>query len=148
MWGLVRPLCQRRLATLSRARHTAASFFSLHMIETSLGQRLRELRDKADLSLRELAKRTGISSPFLSDIELGRRFPSEEILGKLAAALKVPAEDLKKYDNRAPIADLKRLMDSDPKLGFAFRTAVEKIKSGELTAEDIIARLAKSPRKK
>jgi transcriptional regulator with XRE-family HTH domain len=118
------------------------------MIEISLGQRLRELRDEADLSLRELAKRTGISSPFLSDIELGRRFPSEEILGKLAAALNVPPEDLKKYDNRAPIADLKRLMDSDPKLGFAFRTAVEKLKSGELTADDIIARLTKSPRKK
>jgi hypothetical protein len=43
---------------------------------------------------------------------------------------------------RAPIADLKRLMDSDPKLGFAFRPAVEKVKSGKLTAEDIIARLA------
>jgi transcriptional regulator with XRE-family HTH domain len=74
-----------------------------------------------------LAKRSGISSPFLSDIELGRRFPSEEILGKLAAALNVPVEDLQKYDNRGPIADLKRLMDSDPKLGFAFRTAVEKV---------------------
>src|ERR1700757_2692500 len=118
------------------------------MIEISLGQRLHELRDKADLSLRELAKQVGISPPFLSDIELGRRFPSEEILVKLASALRVPLEDLQKYDNRAPIADLKRLMDSDPKLGFAFRTAVEKVKSGELTAEDIIARLGKSPRKK
>ena len=98
------------------------------MNETSLGQRLRELRDKADLSARELAKRIGVSSPFLSDIELGRRFPSEEVLGKLAAALNVPLEDLKQYDNRGPIADLKRLMDSNPKLGFAFRTAVEKIK--------------------
>jgi hypothetical protein len=39
-------------------------------------------------------------------------------------------------------------MDSNPKLGFAFRTAVEKVKSGELTAEDIIVRLGKSPRKK
>jgi transcriptional regulator with XRE-family HTH domain len=136
------------LARSLGVRHTAVSFFSLQMIETSLGQRLRELRDKADLSLRELAKRSGISSPFLSDIELGRRFPSEEILRKLAAALSVPVEDLKKYDNRGPIADLKRLMDSDPKLGFAFRTAVEKVKSGELTAEDIIARLSKSPRKK
>jgi transcriptional regulator with XRE-family HTH domain len=118
------------------------------MIETSLGQRLRELRDGADLSLRELAKRSGISSPFLSDIELGRRFPSEEILGRLAAALNVPLEDLKKYDNRAPIADLKRLMDSDPKLGFAFRTAVEKVKSGELTADELIAKLTKPSRKK
>jgi transcriptional regulator with XRE-family HTH domain len=118
------------------------------MIEISLGQRLRELRDKADLSLRELAKRIGISSPFLSDIELGRRFPSEEILAKLARALNVTLEYLKKYDNREPIADLKRLMDSNPKLGFAFRTAVEKVKSGELTAEELIARLTKSPPKK
>jgi transcriptional regulator with XRE-family HTH domain len=118
------------------------------MNETSLGQRLRELRDKADLSARELAKRIGVSSPFLSDIELGRRFPSEEVLGKLAAALNVPLEDLKQYDNRGPIADLKRLMDSDPKLGVAFRTAVEKLKSGELTAEDLIARLSKPPWKK
>ena len=118
------------------------------MNETSLGQRLRELRDKADLSARELAKRIGVSSPFLSDIELGRRFPSEEVLGKLAAALNVPLEDLKQYDNRGPIADLKRLMDSDPKLGVAFRTAVEKLKSGELIAEDLIARLSKAPRKK
>src|SRR5262249_4666678 len=65
------------------------------MIEISLGQRLRELRDKADLSVRELAKRIGVSSPFLSDIELGRRFPSEEVLGKLAAALNVSLEELK-----------------------------------------------------
>ena len=117
------------------------------MIEISLGQRLHELRDRADLSLRELAKKVGISGPFLSDIELGRRFPSEEILAKLARALNVPLDDLKKYDNREPIADLKRLMDSDPKLGFAFRTAVEKVKSGELTAEDIIAKLGKSRKK-
>jgi len=52
------------------------------MIEISLGQWLHELRDKADLSLRELARKVGISSPFLSDIDLGRIFPSEEILAK------------------------------------------------------------------
>jgi hypothetical protein len=34
-------------------------------------------------------------------------------------------------------------VNSDPKLGFAFRTVVEKIKNGELTAEDIIAKLSK-----
>src|ERR1700757_4172972 len=118
------------------------------MIEISLGKRLQELRDRADLSLRELAKRVGISGPFLSDIELGRRFPSEEILAKLASALNVSLEDLQQYDNRRPIADLNRLMDFDPKLGVAVRRAVEKVKSGELTADDIIARLGKTPRKK
>jgi len=64
------------------------------MNEISLGQRLHELRDRVDLSLRESAKKVGISSPFLSDIELGRRFPSEEILAKLASALNVSLEDL------------------------------------------------------
>jgi transcriptional regulator with XRE-family HTH domain len=136
------------LVSFHRARHTIVSLFSSHMIETSLGQRLHQLRDKADLSMSELAKKVGISPPFLSDIELGRRFPSEEILAKLASALNVTFQELEKYDNRGPIADLKRLMDSDPKLGFAFRTAVEKVKSGELTADDIIARLGKSPKKK
>ena len=113
------------------------------MIAISLGQRIHELRDKADLSLRGLAKRIGISPAFLSDIELGRRFPSKEILARLADALDVSPDELKQYDTRGPITDLKRLVDSDPKLGFAFRTVVEKIKNGELTAEDIIAKLSK-----
>jgi|SRR5580704_2904105 transcriptional regulator with XRE-family HTH domain len=102
------------------------------MIEISLGQRIRELRDKSDLSLRGLAQRIGISSPFLSDIEL-----------KLANALDVSPDELKQYDTRRPIADLKPLMDSNPKLGFAFRMVVEKVKNGELTAEDIVAKLSK-----
>ena len=55
---------------------------------------------------------------------VNQEVPVHEI--KLASALNVPLEDLQQYDNRGPIADLKRLMDSDPKLGFAFRTAVEK----------------------
>jgi transcriptional regulator with XRE-family HTH domain len=121
----------------------SVSLISLHVIEISLGQRIHELRGKARLSLRKLADQIGISSPFLSDIELGRRFPSEEILAKLADALDVSPDELKQYDTRGPIADLKRLVDSDPKLGFAFRTVVEKIKNGELTAEDIIAKLSK-----
>ena len=117
------------------------------MIEISLGQRIHELRNKADLSLRQLANQIGISGPFLSDIELGRRFPSDEILAKLASALNEPVQDLKQYDTRELLADLKRLMDSSPKLGFAFRMVVENVKSGELTAEDIVAKLGKSPKR-
>src|SRR5271167_3153785 len=46
------------------------------MIEISLGQRLHELRDKADLSLRELARKVGISGPFLSDFSPWWNLPS------------------------------------------------------------------------
>jgi transcriptional regulator with XRE-family HTH domain len=114
------------------------------MIDITLGRRLHELRNRADLSLRELAEKVNISAPFLSDIELGRRFPSDEILAKLASALNEPVQDLKQYDTRELIADLKRLMDSSPKVGFAFRIVVESVKSDELTAEDIVAKLGKS----
>ncbi len=108
------------------------------MIELTLGQKIHELRDKADLSLRELALKMGVSAPFLSDIELGRRFPSEEVLAKLAVVLRIPIDDLKQYDVREPIADFRRLLDTNPKLGFAFRTVVDGFKSGELTADDLI----------
>jgi ribosome-binding protein aMBF1 (putative translation factor) len=79
---------------LGRATLSQASLAD-KMIEIPLGQRLHELRDKAVLSLRELSRKVGISSPFLSHIELERRFPSEEILGKLAKALNVSLDDLK-----------------------------------------------------
>ena len=59
----------------------------------------------------------------------------------MAAALNTGGQP-KQYDTREPIADLKRLIDSHPKLGFAFKMAVEKVKSGELTAEDLIAKLS------
>src|SRR5260370_2842630 len=99
----------------------------------SLGQRIRELRDKAGLSLRKLADQIDISSPFLSDIELGRRFPSAKISARLAGALNVPLEDLKQYDTRAALSDLKRLVDSDPKLSLSFRMVIENVKSAQLT---------------
>ncbi len=117
------------------------------MIELTLGQKIHELRGKADLSLRELAIKLGVSAPFLSDIELGRRYPSEDVLAKIAQVLNIPIDELKKYDVREPIADLKRLMDTNPKLGFAFRTMVDRVKSGNLTAEEIMKLGQKNPNK-
>ena len=58
------------------------------MIEISLGQRIHELRDKADLSLRGLAKRIGISSPFNhaeDDNGSGREPATEMLLGEQPA---------------------------------------------------------------
>ncbi len=118
------------------------------MIQQSLGQKIKELRDTADLSLRELAKTLGVSAPFLSDVELGRRFPSEEVLAKLATALSVPLEELRQYDSRQPVADLKRMIESNPGLGFAFRTVVEDMKDGKLTPEALAKRLLDTKRKK
>lgn len=92
---------------------------------TTLGQKIRELREAKDISLRELAKRAKFSAAFLSDIELGRRFPSDEVLAKIATALSIPTEELKAFDQRPPIEELKRLSETNPRYGFAFRKLVD-----------------------
>jgi transcriptional regulator with XRE-family HTH domain len=97
----------------------------------SLGQRIRTLREAKDLSLRELAKRVDKSAAFLSDIELGRRFPSDEVLALLAQELDVTQDDLRSYDTRPAVEEIRRLAAENPKYGFAFRTLVEKRLSPE-----------------
>lgn len=111
-----------------------------------LGQRIREIREERDLSLRGLAKKLGFSAAFLSDIELGRRYPSEKNLKDLAHVLGVPFDELRAHDSRAPIEEMKRLTASDPMYAVAFRTIIDR----KLSAEDLL-KLAQSkghPRKK
>ena len=60
----------------------------------SLGEYLREQRESAQLSLRQLAEQAGVSNPYLSQIERGLRRPSAEVLQQLAMALRVSAEQL------------------------------------------------------
>lgn len=59
-----------------------------------LGAYLREQRESAQLSLRQLAEKAGVSNPYLSQIERGLKRPSAEILQQIAKALQVSAESL------------------------------------------------------
>lgn len=59
-----------------------------------LGQFIRQQRQRADLSLRRLADRAGISNPYLSQIERGIRRPSAQILKQLSRALSISAETM------------------------------------------------------
>ena len=97
-----------------------------------LGGRIRELRDRHDISLREFARKLGDISPaHISDIENGRRNPSEDLLHKMAQVLGVAFEELQRLDNRLPVEELRRAMRQDPALGFALRKAVEMNVSSE-----------------
>src|ERR1700739_4138294 len=91
----------------------------------TLGERIRELRENGDFSVRELAKKLRVSAPFLSDVELGRRHPSDEVLGRLATALDTTTDDLKKHDARPPVQELRRMAATDPVMGFALRKMVD-----------------------
>jgi transcriptional regulator with XRE-family HTH domain len=54
-----------------------------------VGAFIRDLRQTAKISLRQLAERAGVSNPYLSQIERGLRKPSAEVLQQLASALRV-----------------------------------------------------------
>lgn len=59
-----------------------------------LGTYLRNLRKEKGLTLREAAKRSGVSHPYLSQIETGKNDnPGLEILMKLAKLYDQPLED-------------------------------------------------------
>jgi len=60
----------------------------------TLGEFIAAQRRSAELSLRQLAEQTGVSNPYLSQIERGLRRPSAEVLQQLSKALRVSAETL------------------------------------------------------
>src|SRR5262252_7686796 len=55
----------------------------------SIGDYIRQQREQAKISLRQLADQAGVSNPYLSQIERGLRKPSAEVLQQLASALRV-----------------------------------------------------------
>ena len=59
-----------------------------------LGAFIRSQRRLANLSLRQLAERTNVSNPYLSQIERGLHEPSVRVLRSIARALNVSAETL------------------------------------------------------
>lgn len=100
------------------------------MNTTAFGSKLRQVREEKNISLRELAKKIGVSGAFLSDIELGRRFPSPEKIELIAAEIGVPVEELRQYDFRDEAEEIRQMMFSDPQAGMAFRTVAEKLRKG------------------
>ena len=61
---------------------------------SGLGGFIREQRDQAQMSVRQLAKAAEVSNPYLSQVERGLRKPSAEILGRIAQGLRISAETL------------------------------------------------------
>ncbi len=59
-----------------------------------LGTFIRSRRKLANLSLRQLAERTRLSNPYLSQIERGLHQPSVRVIRLIADALNVSAETL------------------------------------------------------
>ncbi len=92
------------------------------MNNKTIGQRIREIRDGKKISLRDFAIKIKLSPAFVSDVELGRRYPSEEIIQKMASALGVRPTELNAYNPKPVVEEIKRRsLQADPELGFLMR---------------------------
>jgi transcriptional regulator with XRE-family HTH domain len=61
---------------------------------SDIGSFIKAQRELAQVSVRQLAEKAGVSNPYLSQIERGLRKPSAGVLKQLAKALRVSAEVL------------------------------------------------------
>jgi transcriptional regulator with XRE-family HTH domain len=86
----------------------------------NIGAYIREQREQAKISLRQLAQNAGISNPYLSQIERGLRRPSADILQQIAKGLRISAEALYVQagflEDRAPGSIVREAVLTDPEL--------------------------------
>ncbi|TMK18843.1 MAG: helix-turn-helix domain-containing protein [Actinobacteria bacterium] len=71
---------------------------------TTVGRRVRALREARGLSLRDLAKRSGVSAPMLSQVERGETSPTIAIAQRIAGGLDLPLSTLLRLDERQPVS--------------------------------------------
>lgn len=70
------------------------------MQDGAVGARVRALREAMNLSLRDLAERSGVSAPMLSQVERGETSPTIVIAERIAAGLELSLSQLLRLDER------------------------------------------------
>ena len=73
-----------------------------------LGTRVRALREAMDLSLRDLAERSGVSAPMLSQVERGETSPTLQIAARIAAGLELRLSQLLRLDEDGAVSVVRR----------------------------------------
>jgi transcriptional regulator with XRE-family HTH domain len=116
----------------------------------AIGAYIRDQREQAKISLRQLAQSAGISNPYLSQIERGLRRPSADILQQIAKGLRISAEALYVQagflEDRPPGSVVREAVLTDPELterqkqmlievyeSFRKETAMARADAGEIT---------------
>jgi transcriptional regulator with XRE-family HTH domain len=74
----------------------------------TLGVRIRALREAGGLSLRDLALRSGVSAPMLSQVERGETSPTLHVAGRIAAGLDLRLSQLLRLDEDGIVTVVRR----------------------------------------
>src|SRR5213596_1107170 len=65
---------------------------------TTIGTRVRALREAMSLSLRDLSDRSGVSAPMLSQVERGETSPTLAVAARIASGLELSLSQLLRLD--------------------------------------------------
>jgi transcriptional regulator with XRE-family HTH domain len=95
----------------------------------TIGDYIRQQREQARISMRQLAEQAGVSNPYLSQIERGLRKPSADILQQIAKGLRISAEALYVQagilEDRPADSGVRSALLADPNLSESFRRESE-----------------------
>ncbi len=76
--------------------------------QTSIGPRVKALREAMGLSLRDLAERSGVSAPMLSQVERGETSPTLSVAGRIASGLELSLSQLLRLDEGEGVSIVRR----------------------------------------
>lgn len=97
----------------------------------TFGEFIAQKRKDREMSLRQMAEKINVSAVFISDMEKGRRYPSVELLKKIAEVLRLNQEetdllyDLSSDERNQIPADLPEYIMDVPMAKVALRKARE-----------------------
>src|SRR4051794_2914820 len=70
----------------------------------AVGPRVKALREAMDLSLRDLAERSGVSAPMLSQVERGETSPTLQVAARIASGLELRLSQLLRLDEEGTVS--------------------------------------------
>jgi transcriptional regulator with XRE-family HTH domain len=73
-----------------------------------IGSRVRALREGMDLSLRDLAERSGVSAPMLSQVERGETSPTLQVANRIAEGLELRLSQLLRLDEDGAVTVVRK----------------------------------------
>ena len=90
---------------------------------TVVGPRIKALREAEGLSLRDLAERSGVSAPMLSQVERGETSPTLQVASRIAAGLQLRLSQLLRLDEDGVVSVVRRTdrrAGGDPRTGHVY----------------------------
>ena len=99
-------LSAEHVASLSRAKKVTLR--AADDMPSPLGPRVRALREAMDLSLRDLAERSGVSAPMLSQVERGETSPTLHVASRIASGLELRLSQLLRLDEDGAVSVVRR----------------------------------------